>query len=132
MQTANDSSSLVLRRTMVRFNRSGSGLPEQASWPFTKIVIEPGKLSVKLFGMNLFFTPDAIASLDEYSQAFSFGSYVNEHGIKITPNSIIVAGKNQEPIVRIDVSFRKKDFAKAIDALQSYGFIVGSVPIERF
>ena len=128
MQPVNNSSSLVLRRAMVRFNRSSSGLAEQAGWPFTKVVIQPGTLIIKLFGMNLTFTPNSIAPLEEYSQAFAYGKYVNEHGFHIKPASSIAAGKSQEPIVRIDVSIRSKDYSNTMSNLQACGFAIVSEP----
>lgn len=118
------SNSLVLRRAMVRFNRSGFGLPEQAGWPFTKVVVKPGILTLQLFGTNLSLTPATVAPLEEYSQAFAYGQYANEHGFHIVPTLPITAGKSHEPIVRIDVSVRSKEYANTMSILQACGFEV--------
>jgi hypothetical protein len=126
MQPTNDPNSLVLRRTRVRLHRSATSLPEQASWPFTKILIQPGLLSIKLFGTNLSFTPDTVTPLEEYSQTFTYGQRVNEHGLHIVPTSQISAGKIPDPIVSIDVSIRSKDYVNTISTLQSCGFTIVS------
>lgn len=118
-------SSIVMRRVMIRLNRTGPGLPEQASWPFTKVVIQPGTLTVKLFGTKLSFTPDTIAPLEEYTQAFSYGAYANEHGFQIIPTSPVVAGKNPHPLTRIDIAMRPhKNYANTVMLLRACGFKV--------
>lgn len=112
----------------MRFNRSGSGLPDQASWPFTKVTVQPGILTIKLFGTILSLTPASVAPLEEYSQAFAYGQYTNEHGLHIVPTPPITAGKSLEPIVRIDISIRSKDYVNCMSILHACGFTIVSNP----
>lgn len=122
--STDESGVMVIRRVMVRINRSGAGLPDQASWPFTKFVVQPGLVTIKLFGTHLTFTPDSLAKLDMYSQHYAFGQPVGEHGVRILPKSPISTSVKRNPVVSVDVSFRSKDLERVIGGLQSCGFTV--------
>ena len=118
------SSNLVIRRAMVRINRAGAGLPNQASWPFTKLIVQAELLTVKLYRTNLTFTPDNLVGLEEYSQAYGFGQPVGEHGVRILPKSPISTPNMQDPVVSVEVSLRTKDFKRVVARLQACGFTV--------
>ena len=124
-QIANSTSrAMVIHQAMVRLYRAGGGLPEQAGWPFVKITIDAGLLGIKLFGTNLSLTPDTIARLEEYSQAYAFGKPAHERGIRIILAQPLTSNKRLSPISSIEVSFRAKDFDTIIQSLRASGFSV--------